>query len=198
MNHLIVVAHPRPGSFTASLARAFGAALTSLGHGVGLRDLYAMGFDPVLTPEELAGTRAPAEDVAREQAEIAAADAVAFFYPLWWASMPAILKGYIDRVLSYGFAYEVRSGGMQGLLQGKKGVIVTLSAAPAAILDRTGDWDAIRILQDAHIFRTCGIDIVVHEHCGEILPDLPDTVARAHLDRIRALARTCFPSAKAS
>jgi NAD(P)H dehydrogenase (quinone) len=197
VKHVIVLAHPRPSSFTASLARAYGATLTAMGHGVQVRDLYALGFNPVLAAGELGGA-VPPEDVAREQAEIAAADAIAFFYPLWWASMPAILKGYIDRVLSCGFAYEIRAAGLHGLLRGKKGVIVTLSAAPTAILDRTGDWDAIRILQDAHIFRTCGVEIVAHEHFGEILPDLADGDAHAHLDRVRTLARTCFAAAKAS
>jgi NAD(P)H dehydrogenase (quinone) len=194
VKHLIVVAHPRPASFTASLARAYGATLASLGHGVGVRDLYALGFNPVLGPDELAPGRAPAADVAREQQEIAAADALAVFYPLWWGSMPAMLKGYIDRVLSDGFAYEFGSGGMHGLLQWKKSVIVTLSAAPAALLDRTGDWDAIRVLQDAHIFRTCGLEVIAHEHFGEIVPDLPEKTALEHLDRIRALARAHFPS----
>lgn len=154
-----------------------------------------MGFDPVLSSDELAADHAPREDVAREQREIAAANALAFVYPLWWGSMPAILKGYIDRVLSYGFAYEFRPGGMHGLLQWKKSVIVTLSAAPAAMLDRTGDWNAIRILQDAHIFRTCGLNVIVHEHFGEIVPDLSDTTAHEHLDRVRALASTHFPAA---
>ncbi len=195
MNHLIVVAHPRQDSFTGALAAAYADELERLGHRSKTRDLYALGFNPVLAAGELGGFppdhEAP-EDIRREQGLLSSAEAVAFIYPLWWASMPAMMKGYIDRVLSYGFAYDHQGGSIHGLLQGKKSLIVTVSAAPNKALKKSGEWKAIQTLQDSHIFQTCGLELAEHLHFGEIRPGLPKTEADTHIEAIRYAARKHF------
>jgi NAD(P)H dehydrogenase (quinone) len=100
MKHLIVVAHPAADSFTMGLARTYAAELEQLGHSQQTLDLYRMGFNPILSAAELvpASANHPASaDVARAQDEIRAAGVLTVIYPLWWMSMPAMMKGYIDR-----------------------------------------------------------------------------------------------------
>ncbi|HEY0308982.1 MAG TPA: NAD(P)H-dependent oxidoreductase [Acidobacteriaceae bacterium] len=150
MNVLIVYAHPEPRSLNGSLKDFTVAHLTQLGHTVRVSDLYAMGWkaaadaddfparDPnhplsvgAASKEAFAnGTQAP--EIAAQQADLLWADAVIFQFPLWWFSMPAILKGWVDRVYAYGFAYGVgehsenhwgdRYG--EGTFQGKRALLI--------------------------------------------------------------------------
>src|SRR5690606_40356054 len=97
-------------------------------HQVRVRDLYDLGFDPVLSPAELKQyedeEKAISVDVKAEQEAILWADHIIFVYPTWWWSMPAILKGYFDRVFVPGFAFSVSEKGIEGLLKGKKAWII--------------------------------------------------------------------------
>jgi len=198
MKHLIVVAHPHEASFTMSLARAYADELEKLGHETHTCDLYRLDFNPVLGPAELSGPAAGSPmpgDVRREQDHLRSAAAIAFIYPLWWASMPAIMKGYIDRVFSYGFAYDFKGGAMRGLLSGRKAVVITVSAAPLEEMRKSGDWDALQTLQDAHIFRTCGFDLIEHLHFGSVVPGLSEGAVRHHLERARSCAGRHFSAA---
>jgi NAD(P)H dehydrogenase (quinone) len=111
MNVLILFAHPRRASFTGELADAFCAGLQRAGHAVEFADLYQEGFDPLLdgpqfdleTALDPAGVRPAA--VRAEQDRLQRAEALVFIYPFWWSDVPAILKGWFDRVWTYGFAY---------------------------------------------------------------------------------------------
>jgi NAD(P)H dehydrogenase (quinone) len=195
MKHLIIAAHPHEASFTMSLARAYADELEKLGHEAHTCDLYRLDFNPVLAAAELSGanTGSPMPgDVRREQDHLRTAGAVAFVYPLWWASMPAIMKGYIDRVFSYGFAYDFKGGAMRGLLSGKQAVVITVSAAPLEAMVKSGDWGAVQTLQDAHIFRTCGLNLVEHLHFGNIVLGLSENIVRRHLERVRTCANKHF------
>jgi NAD(P)H dehydrogenase (quinone) len=106
---LVVVDHPRPASLTHALAEAFLQGLTAAGHQPSVLDLYGEGFDPRMTPADepdwadLAKTYSP--EVEAHMARIRAAEAMAFVFPVWWWGLPAMTKGYIDRVFNQGFAY---------------------------------------------------------------------------------------------
>ncbi|HWE74855.1 MAG TPA: NAD(P)H-dependent oxidoreductase [Stellaceae bacterium] len=191
MKHLIVVAHPNRSSLTHALAEAYANELAAMGHDPDIRDLYALDFNPVLESSELGG--AGLIDAHIEQSHLTKADATAFFYPLWWASMPAILKGYIDRVFSHGVAYDFQRGAMHGLLMGKTNLLVTLSAAPRDALAKTGAWDAIRAIQDAHIFHSVGLTLADHIHFGEVVPGMSEVIAHRHIATIREAAHRHFP-----
>lgn len=158
MNVLIVYAHPEPTSLNGSLKDFAMQRLAANGHAVQVSDLYAMGWKPQLdagdTLERQAGTpfhpsldskRAFAggwqsPDIAAEQDKLRWADAVIFQFPLWWFSMPAIMKGWVERVYAYGFAYGVgehsdarwgdRYG--EGSLKGKRAMLVVT----------TGGWES--------------------------------------------------------
>jgi NAD(P)H dehydrogenase (quinone) len=195
VEHLIVVAHPLIDSVTIKLARAYCLELRELGHQPRMHDLYRMGFNPVLTAAELEPVRKRREtpsDVAQAQAAVASADAITVIYPLWWATMPAMLKGYIDRVFALGFAYEGSEGETRGLLSGKQCVLITLSGSPMSALRETGEWNAIDQLQDTHIFRSSGFELLEHLHFGSVEPPTSAATMAVHEERVRACARGHF------
>ena len=150
MKILIVHAHPEARSLNGSLKEFMVERLVQSGHDVRVSDLYAMQwkaplaaddfahiapgahFDPVMDSMRAFEGGTQRDDVAAEQAKLLWADAVIFQFPLWWYSMPAILKGWVERVYAYGFAYGVgehsdtrwgdRFG--QGVMAGKRAMLV--------------------------------------------------------------------------
>lgn len=111
MHVLVVLAHPRRDSFTGELFETFCEGLLASGHTVEKADLYAERFDPMLsdTQFELETSLDPEAlrppDVLAEQDRLARAEGLVFVYPFWWSDVPAILKGWFDRVWTYGYAY---------------------------------------------------------------------------------------------
>jgi NAD(P)H dehydrogenase (quinone) len=141
MHALFVYAHPEPTSFTGALKDAGAATLRQAGHTVEVSDLYAEKFDPVAgrhdfravadagrfhyqTEQALAHeTQGFAPDLVREQQRFLKADLVIWFYPIWWGGMPAILKGWFDRVLAFGFAYADGRRFDSGFFPEKRGLL---------------------------------------------------------------------------
>jgi NAD(P)H dehydrogenase (quinone) len=132
MKYLIVFAHPNPASFSSSLVKALHAHLESKGNEVKLRHLYEMGFDPVLSAndfESIADNRTP-KDILVEQEYVKWSEHIVFVYPVWWGGMPAIMKGYVDRVFAEGFAYEYVENGSNGLLSPRLGSTICATGFP--------------------------------------------------------------------
>ncbi|MBC7140318.1 MAG: NAD(P)H-dependent oxidoreductase [Defluviimonas sp.] len=145
-----MVAHPEPKSFNHAMAGAAARVLRDAGHAVVVSDLYHEGFRPDISrhdmssvsdagvfhiqAEQAEATRrsAFAVDIAREQARVAEADNIILQFPLWWGGPPAILKGWIDRVLAYGFAYVDGKRFDSGLFRGRRAMLsVTTGGTPA-------------------------------------------------------------------
>ncbi len=105
-----------------------------------------------------------------------------------------MMKGYIDRVFARGFAYDSSNGVVHGLLSGKKAVLITVSGAPLPLLVESGGWNAVQALQDTHIFRSAGFELLEHLHFDEVAPHLPYAVAEEHMVRVRSCARQHFPA----
>ncbi|HYA75499.1 MAG TPA: NAD(P)H-dependent oxidoreductase [Burkholderiaceae bacterium] len=194
MRHLIVVAHPAEDSFTMALARAYAAEVEKLGHSHRMHDLYRLDFDPVLAAHELAPApnQAASSDVAWAQEDMRAADVLCVVYPLWWLAMPAMMKGYIDRVFAQGFAFDLVDEQVQGLLAGKRAILITLSGASLPVLQQDGGWGALQLLQDSHVFRATGFEILEHLHCDAITPTLAQSIAQEHLARVAACVQRHF------
>jgi NAD(P)H dehydrogenase (quinone) len=112
MRALVILAHPNPESFSHAIAERVTTTLRSLDHEVVVRDLYAEGFRAAMSPEERAAYHGeqPVLDplVAEHVADLRAADTLVFVYPTWWSTMPAILKGWCERVLvpDVGFVFD--------------------------------------------------------------------------------------------
>jgi len=136
MRVLVIYAHPLADSFAAALHRAVVAVLRRGGHEVDDCDLYAEGFDPVLSAAERRRYNTPSPDLAgvsEHVARLRAAEALVLCFPTWWYGMPAILKGYFDRVWAQGVAFRLPEGGgaiRPALTNIKKLWVVTTYGAP--------------------------------------------------------------------
>ncbi|MFE9322189.1 NAD(P)H oxidoreductase [Nocardia sp. NPDC052278] len=126
---LVVVAHPRPDSLTAHIAELATRPFAALGYRIDLLDLHAENFDPRMTAADLPewGNREKAysPEVENHMRRILAADVIVAVFPVYWMQVPAILKGWIDRVWNYGFAYgrsKLRLAGKRMLWLGLAGV----------------------------------------------------------------------------
>ncbi|MDB5411328.1 MAG: dehydrogenase [Rhodospirillales bacterium] len=121
----VIHAHPLTESYNHALFRAIVETLERRGHAVVATDLYREGFDPLMTVDERRGYHAPAYDpssVMRYADILRRADGVIFCFPQWWFGMPAMLKGYFDRVWVPGVAFEhdLARGRLKPLLSGIK------------------------------------------------------------------------------
>ena len=160
MNHLIIFAHPNPTSFGSAICRELQRLSEAKGNTVQLRNLYETGFNPIFSArdiETIDGGDLP-DDIKTEQMYVAAADHITFVYPVWWGGMPAIMKGYIDRVFSYGFAYSYDESGVKTLLAGKRGSIICTTGASNEEYEKSGIHAAMRLIADDVIFGFCGIE----------------------------------------
>lgn len=158
MNVLIVYAHPEPLSLTGSLKNFAVERLTQASHQVQVSDLYAMKwkaaldaddslegpatarFDPSLDSQRAFANGMQSADIAREQQKLRWADAVLLQFPLWWFSMPAILKGWVERVYAYGFAYGV--GEHSDTHWGDRYGEGTLAGKRAMLIVTAGGWES--------------------------------------------------------
>ncbi|VVE54604.1 NAD(P)H dehydrogenase [Pandoraea iniqua] len=158
MNVLIVYAHPEPRSLNGALRDFAVQRLEAAGHHVQVSDLYAMQwkatvdahdslvhdadapFNPSLDSKQAFERGQQSPDIAREQEKLRWADTVILQFPLWWFSMPAIMKGWIDRVYAYGFAYGVgeHSDARWGLRYGEG----SMAGKRAMLVVTTGGWDS--------------------------------------------------------
>lgn len=141
MRVLIVHAHPEPKSFSSTLRAVAETELRNSGHDVVVSDLYEMGFDPVAGPDDFLERREPeyltyaleqrngyksgslAPDIAAELEKLLPADLLVLNFPIFWFSTPAILKGWIDRVLISGVCYGGRRFYDRGGLRGKRAIV---------------------------------------------------------------------------
>lgn len=182
MNVLIVYAHPEPRSFNGAMKDLAVETLTAARHEVVVSDLYAMGFDPVAGRDDMTGERANPEffnlateqtaayeagktapDIAAEMAKLERADLVIFQFPVWWFGMPAILKGWTDRVFARGFAYLPGRKYDSGMFKGKLAMIAATTGTSADTYAPDGiDGDILTVLWPVHngLFRYSGFDVL--------------------------------------
>jgi NAD(P)H dehydrogenase (quinone) len=192
MKTLVIVAHPNPASFNVNgILQTVTQTLTEKGHEVRVRDLYALNFNPVLSGADFAGLQSgntPA-DIKTEQEHITWASNIVVINPTWWIGRPAILQGYFDRVLSYGFAFEVGPEGAKGLLKTEKVVIFNTAGSPEMVYDNWPDSKQLlgRPTQEGVFYYTgakqvshvqfFGIAISTPEQRAEMLVKVKEAVA---------------------
>lgn len=212
MHALIVVAHPKPNSLTHAVAARLAAGVRESREGTGtekeagketenhtaeIADLAAEGFDPRFTAGDFAvhdRVAAPAADILAEQARLDRADALVLVYPVFWWSMPGLLKGWIDRVFANGWAYDEGAGIASRKKLGRLKIhLVALGGATLRTYARHGYFAAMRTQIDHGIFGYCGAQVVTNEL---FLPGESDSPA-THLARAYELGRTLL-SRKAS
>jgi len=158
MRILYIYAHQEPKSFNSALKDTALAALKEKGHEIKLSDLYAMKFNPVLTASDFPERKNPevfnpffeaikasktgafAPDIKEEMEKVKWADLLIFQFPIYFTAMPAIMKGWIDRVLAPGFGFNpiTNSAYDTGLFKGKSAMLVTTTGAPKEMYSEEG------------------------------------------------------------
>jgi NAD(P)H dehydrogenase (quinone) len=181
MNVLIVLAHPEPKSFNGAMKDAAVETLERAGHTVIVSDLYAQKFNPVAGPwdvtkqqntevfnlameqDHAAENNLFANDIQVEIDKVKAADFLLLQFPMWWYSMPAILKGWVDRVLAYKVAYGLGDWWDNGPFQGRRAMIsITAGVSATAFYPdgRNGDIERLLWPMTAGTLRICGYDVL--------------------------------------
>jgi NAD(P)H dehydrogenase (quinone) len=152
----LVVAHARRGSLTHAVAAAFAGAAEDGGHQVEMADLAVEGFDPVLSPEDEPDWNSPAKAyspaVQAEMARVARNEATVMVYPIWWWSMPALMKGWIDRVWNHGWAH----GGGAKYPHAKVAILAIAGGDQAGFVKRGHDQAMLTQIETG-ILHYCGI-----------------------------------------
>ena len=157
----VILAHPDPQSFNHAIAKTAVEVLKANGHKVFFHDLYREKFDPLLPVKEIAeDARLPAK-TKKHCEEIAAADGIIIIHPNWWGQPPAILKGWVDRVIRSGVAYEFLEGDSgegvpQGLLKAKAALVYNTSNTKTK-RERKVFGDPLQTIWKNCIFGLCGV-----------------------------------------
>ncbi|MCP3061799.1 NAD(P)H-dependent oxidoreductase [Myxococcus sp. K38C18041901] len=192
MHALIVVAHPESTSLTHGIAARIGAGVVSAGHSFEVADLAAEGFDPRFSEGDLAVHRrqeTPPRDVLVEQARIDRSDTLVLVYPVYWWSMPALMKGWIDRVFSNGWAFDFGlDTGLEKKLRHLKVHLIAIAGADLRTYARHGYFGAMKTQIDHGIFDYCGAKVVT----SELLVDSETQAPEIHLAAAQALGKKLF------
>jgi NAD(P)H dehydrogenase (quinone) len=187
IRHVVVLGHPAPGSFNHQVAETYRASVVACGQAAEVRDLYALGFDPLLKADERPGrgSKAPAADVAAELAALHEVRALVFVYPIWFGSPPAIIKGYVDRVLSTGFgAREVKAGTAHPLLAGARLMTFSSSATTMPWLSERGQWISLRQAFDNYLTDVFAMREARRRHFDAIVDGLKERFVREKLEDV--------------
>ncbi|XP_063257484.1 ribosyldihydronicotinamide dehydrogenase [quinone]-like isoform X2 [Prinia subflava] len=184
---LIVYAHQEPKSFNGSLLKIAVEELSKQGCSVTVSDLYAMQFEPRATRNDIVGRLhnseafnygvetweaykrgALSKDLVEEQKKVQEADLLIFQFPLFWFNMPAILKGWMDRVLVQGFAYDLSKAYDGGLLQGKLSLFSFTTGGSQEMYSKEGIGGDIRYVlwpMQHGIMHFCGVKVLEPHIC---------------------------------
>lgn len=160
MHVLAVFCHPHRDSFSGALLDRFIAGVEEAGHVCEVADLYREGFDPVMSMRDLQqfdGVPMPV-DVLAEQARVEQCDALCLVFPLWWYGMPAMLKGWLDRVWSADWAYHWKPDPEGSLLKPRPFTLLVPTGASRKAMDQQGYDSELEHLWRHGVLSYCGAD----------------------------------------
>ncbi len=193
----VILAHSDPLSFNHAIARTAVEQIEGNGHTVSFRDLYAEKFDPLLTGEEIP-IKAPLTDAIRKHCEeIAEADGIVIVHPNWWGQPPAILKGWIDRVIRPGIAYEFLEGDSgegipKGLLKAKAALVFNTSNTESE-RERKVFGDPLETIWKNCIFGLCGVN-TFNRRVFSVVITSSDAQRKKWLDEVKRDIDMFFPA----
>jgi NAD(P)H dehydrogenase (quinone) len=197
MNVTILLAHPDKNSFNHAIAQTAADELKKNGHVVVVHDLYAEKFDPVLPAEEINGESCLSKELESHCMEIASTDGIIVVHPNWWGQPPALLKGWMDRVLRAGVAYRFMDGDKG------EGIPIGLLKAKAAVVFNTSNTftgrehkvfgDPLETIWRNCIFSLCGVENFYRETFSVIITSTPEQ-RRDWLVRTREIISVYFPA----
>jgi NAD(P)H dehydrogenase (quinone) len=190
--HAVILAHPEGDSFNAAVAQAYCQTVQDLGHRVVLRDLYRLGFNPVLKAQEQPQSSKSilSDDVASELVAIEKADIFVLIYPIWFSAPPAILKGYVDRVFGTGFSYgAIRKRDRHRFMTGKQLLSITTSGNSLQWLDEQGAWLSLRTVFGQYLAKAFSMAASEHLHLASIVENMSERHVKEELFRVTEMAR---------
>ncbi|WP_420138409.1 NAD(P)H-dependent oxidoreductase [Sphingomonas sp.] len=195
LRHAVILCHPDPHSFNHAIADAYCGAVAANGQETILRDLYAMRFDPVLKAQERPTIEnfTVSADVQAELDVLRGCQAFVLIYPIWFGTPPAMLKGYVERVLGSGVnPRDVQARLPTSFLAGQRLVSFTTSAASQPWLSEQGQWQALRYVFDHYLSHAFGMQRDEHVHFASVVPGMEQRWADQHLYQVEQQARaTC-------
>jgi NAD(P)H dehydrogenase (quinone) len=197
----IILAHPTPNSFNHAIAGVIADALSARGHTALLHDLYAERFDPVLPSAEIDKDAILPPVIERHCQEICSVDGLVIVHPNYWSSPPAILRGWVDRVLRAGRAYEFVEDGKGGaapvgLLRAKAGLVFNTANTPQEIEEQVFG-DPLQTHWLKVVFGLCGVSTVYRRNFAPVITSTPEQRAQ-WLGEVRAAVEQHFPASTAA
>jgi NAD(P)H dehydrogenase (quinone) len=198
MKILVILGHPHKGSFNHAIASTTVDVLKTNGHEVIFHNLYEEGFDPVINYEEIPKDGQIDSVISTHCEHIANAEGIIVIHPNWWGQPPAILKGWIDRVIRPGVAYEFKES------DSGEGVPLGLLKAQAAIVFNTTNTfharemevfgDPLETIWKNCIFALCGVNNFYRKMYGVIVTSTLEE-RQLWLDDVKQTVTSFFPAA---
>jgi len=192
----VILAHPDERSFNHAIAKAAVNQLETNGHTVLFHDLHKERFDPLLACDEIAKDAALHEVIKAHCKEVAEADGIVIIHPNWWGQPPAILKGWVDRVIRPGVAYEFLEGDSgegvpNGLLKAKAAIVFNTSNTEAE-REKSVFGDPLETIWRNCIFGLCGVTNFFRRMFGTVVTSTePQRIE--WLDEVRNTVDSIFP-----
>jgi len=193
MKILVIIGHQQQGSFNHAIAQTAVDELRAAGHEVIYHDLYEERFDPVLPAGEIPNDAALDPVVRQHCNEVLAADGYVIVHPNWWGMPPAILKGWVDRVIRQGTMYRFGPDGLVQNLKGKRALVLTTSNTPREDEMRLFG-DPLENLWKACIFGFVGVEDFQRRNFESIILSTVEQ-RQGWLQEVRRLVRERFPAA---
>ena len=197
INISCILAHPDPHSFNHAIADTVVSTLKQNGHEVCFHDLYREGFDPLLPAKEIPKDAVLPQAVKRHCEEIASADGIVIVHPNWWGQPPAVLKGWVDRVIRPGVAYEFLAGDQgegvpNGLLKASTALVFNTSNTETG-REKEIFGDPLETIWKNCVFGLCGVRDFYRKMFSIIVVSTEDQ-RRKWLQEVRITVDAYFPS----
>lgn len=201
MTVLVIVAHPNKASFNHAIAKTCCETLRANGHSVIYHDLYEERFDPVLPFTEFGREAALNEEIALHCNELSQADGIIIIHPNWWGQPPAILKGWIDRVVRPGVAYEFKEGDKgegvpYGLLKAKAALVFNTSNTETG-REKQVFGDPLETIWKNCTFDLCGVTNF-HRRMFSVVVTSSEADRREWLSEVKATTELLFQKTTSS
>ena len=192
----IILAHPDPGSLNHAIAAAAVDELRRHGHDIAFHDLYAEKFDPLLPAAEISKEAPLPPEIEKHCREISEAEGIVIVHPNWWGQPPAVLKGWVDRIIRPGVAYEFLDGDQgegipRGLLKAKTAIVFN-TANTETEREKMVFGDPLETLWKNCVFDLCGVKNV-HRRTFTIVVTSTKDQRKEWLRDVRQTVGRLFP-----
>jgi NAD(P)H dehydrogenase (quinone) len=196
MKVMVVLAHPDKKSFNYAIAQTAVQALNDNGHEVTFHDLYREKFPPVIPTREIPRDVLLPPIISRHCSEISSAEGIVVVHPNWWGQPPAMLKGWIDRVLRPGVAYtfaegDSGEGALIGLLKASAVLVFNTSNTPM-VREMNVYGDTLETLWKNNMFVSCGAKSFFRKNFGVIITSTSEQ-RQNWLEEVKSITKKHFP-----